>query len=41
LFTARKDAAVCTYFDGDVPYGVAAVRAEASGKIEARDISTA
>jgi hypothetical protein len=38
LFTTRKDAAICTYFDGDVPYGVVAVRAGAAGTIDGSDI---
>jgi len=38
LFTRDKDAAVCVYFDGNSPYGVAAVKAAASGKLEASDI---
>jgi hypothetical protein len=38
LFTTRKDAAVCTYFDNDVPYGVVAVRAGSKGTIDGSDI---
>jgi hypothetical protein len=38
LFSTRKDAAVCTYFDGDVPYGVVAMRAGATGTIDGSDI---
>jgi hypothetical protein len=41
LFTQSKDSAVCVYFDGDSPFGVAAVKAGASGKIEAGDIAAA
>lgn len=41
LFSAAKDAAICVYFDGDTPFGVAAVRAGGSGKIEASDIAAA
>jgi hypothetical protein len=41
LFTTRKDAAVCTYFDKDVPYGVVAVRAGATGTIDGSDILAA
>ena len=36
-----KDVAICVYFDGDTPFGVAAVKAGASGKIEAGDVSAA
>lgn len=39
LFSPAKDAAVCVYFDGDSPFGVTAVRAGASGKIEPSEIS--
>jgi hypothetical protein len=38
LFTSRKDAAVCVYFDGNDPYGVASVRAGAAGTIDGSDI---
>lgn len=41
LFSAAKDAAICVYFDADTPFGVAAVKAGASGKIEAGDVSAA
>jgi hypothetical protein len=41
LFSSSKDTAICVYFDGDVPFGVAAVRVGPSGKIEASDISAA
>src|SRR5262249_28322509 len=41
LFTRDKDAAVCVYFNGDSPFGVAAVKAGASGKLEASDIAAA
>jgi hypothetical protein len=41
LFSPNKDVAVCVYFDGDTPLGVAAAKAGASGKIEAADISAA
>jgi hypothetical protein len=41
LFSQNKDAAVCVYFDGDSPFGVAAVKAGASGRIEASDIAAA
>jgi hypothetical protein len=39
LFTQSKDAAVCVYFDGKDPSGVAAVKAGPSGKIEAGAIA--
>jgi hypothetical protein len=41
LFSNNKDVAVCVYFDSDTPFGVAAVKAGASGKIEASDVSAA
>jgi hypothetical protein len=41
LFSNNKDVAVCVYFDGDTPFGVAAAKAGASGKIEAGDVSSA
>ncbi len=41
LFSSSKDTTICVYFDGDVPFGVAAVRVGPSGKIEASDISAA
>jgi hypothetical protein len=41
LFSQNKDSAVCVYFDGDSPFGLAAVKAGASGKIEAGDITAA
>ena len=39
LFSGAKDVAICVYFDGETPFGVAAVKAGASGKIEASDVS--
>jgi hypothetical protein len=39
LFSNAKDVGVCVYFDGDTPFGVVAVKAGASGKIEAGDVS--
>ncbi len=39
LFTQSKDAAVCVYFDGNDPFGVAAAKAGPSGKIEAGAIA--
>lgn len=41
LFSSSKDAAICVYFDGDVAFGVAAVRVGPSGKIEAGDVAAA
>jgi hypothetical protein len=41
LFSSSKDTAICVYFDGDVPFGVAAVKVGPSGKIEASDVSAA
>ncbi len=38
LFSNAKDVAICVYFDGDTPFGVTAVKAGASGKIEAADV---
>jgi len=40
FFTAAKDAAICVYFDGKSPIGVAAVKAS-GGSIKADDISAA
>jgi hypothetical protein len=39
FFTNQKDAAVCVYFDGNTPFGVTAVKAGSSGKIEAADVA--
>jgi hypothetical protein len=41
LFSNAKDVAICVYFDGNTPFGVTAVKAGASGKIEANDVSAA
>jgi hypothetical protein len=41
LFSNAKDVAVCVYFDGDTPFGVAAVKAGANGTIAASDVSAA
>jgi hypothetical protein len=41
LFAQDKGSAVCVYFDGNTPFGVAAVKAGASGKIEPGDVSGA
>ncbi len=41
LFTAEKDAAVCVFFDGKSPFGVAAVRVKSGGSIQASDIEAA
>jgi hypothetical protein len=41
LFSSRRDTAICVYFGGDVPLGVAAVRTGAGGKIEAGDVAAA
>ena len=41
FFSSGKDAATCVYFDGDSPFGVAAVKAGASGQIQPADITTA
>ena len=39
FFTEQKDSAVCVYFDGNTPFGVTAVKAGSSGKIEAGDVA--
>jgi len=41
LFSQDKNSAVCVYFDGSSPFGVAAAKAGAGGKIEAADVSAA
>lgn len=41
FFSDSKDAAICVYFDGQTPFGVAAVRAGASGGIQAADVAAA
>ena len=41
FFTGPKDAAVCVYFDGNTPFGVIAVKAGSSGKIEPGDVAAA
>jgi hypothetical protein len=41
FFSGDKNAVVCVYFDGDTAYGAVAVRAGASGKIQADDVSKA
>ncbi|HEY6306948.1 MAG TPA: hypothetical protein VI488_10885 [Candidatus Angelobacter sp.] len=41
LFSDARDVAICVYFDGETPFGVAAVKAGASGKIEASDVAAA
>jgi hypothetical protein len=41
FFSDTKDAATCVYFDGDTAFGVTAVKAGASGKIEAADVANA
>jgi hypothetical protein len=41
LFSPSKDAAVCVFFDGDTPFGMTAVKAGSSGKIEAADAAAA
>jgi len=41
LFSSSKDTAICVYFDGNAPFGVAAVRVGPSGKIGAADVSAA
>jgi hypothetical protein len=41
FFSSGKDAATCVYFDGDAPFGVAAVKAGASGQIQAADVTAA
>lgn len=41
LFAQDKSSAVCVYFDGNTPFGVAAVKAAATGKIEPGDVSGA
>jgi hypothetical protein len=39
IFSKSKDSAVGVYFDGGAAFGMTAVKASASGKIEASDIS--
>lgn len=39
FFTNEKNAAVCVYFDSNTPFGVTAVKAGSSGKIEAGDVA--
>jgi hypothetical protein len=39
FFTNQKDAAVCVYFDGNTPFGMTAIKAGSSGKIEAGDVA--
>ena len=39
FFPEQKDAVVCVYFDGNTPFGVTAVKAGSSGKIEAGDVA--
>ena len=41
FFAPAKDAAVTVFFDGDSPFGVAAVKAGSGGPIQAGDISAA
>lgn len=41
LFSDTKDTAICVYFDGDAPFGVAAVAVGASRKIEDKDVAAA
>ena len=41
LFSSSKDAAICVYFNGDKAYGVSAVHAGNSGKIEDKDVTAA
>jgi hypothetical protein len=41
LFSGAKDVAICVYFDGDKPFGVAAVKADTTGKIDAGAVSAA
>lgn len=35
----QKDAVVCVYFDGNTPFGVTALKAGSSGKIEAGEVA--
>jgi hypothetical protein len=39
LFSSTKDSAVCVYFDGDFPFGVAAAKAAPGGSITAADVA--
>ena len=41
LFSQAKDSAVCVYFDGQSPFGVAAVKAGANGSIAPEAVSAA
>jgi hypothetical protein len=41
LFTQAKDSAVCVFFDGQSPFGVAAARADLGGGIQAEAVSAA
>src|SRR5450432_3975443 len=39
IVSSSKDSAIAVYFDGDTAFGMTAVKAGASGKIDASDIS--
>ena len=41
LFSSNKDAGLCVYFDGETPFGVAAVKAGANGKIDPGTVAAA
>jgi hypothetical protein len=41
LFSQEKDVAVCVYFDGDVPFGVAVLHLGTGQKIEDKDVLAA
>jgi hypothetical protein len=41
LFSQEKDVAICVYFDGDIPFGVAVLHLHAGQKIEDKDVLAA
>jgi hypothetical protein len=41
LFSQEKNVAICVYFDGDVPFGVAVLHLSAGQKIEDKDVLAA
>jgi hypothetical protein len=41
LFSQEKNVAICVYFDGDIPFGVAVLHLSAGQKIEDRDVVAA
>jgi hypothetical protein len=41
LFSTDKDVAICVYFDGDIPFGVAVLHLRTGQKIEDKDVLAA